>query len=247
MPCRRLAAAGLRGRRCGAKGALVPTLPYNRYAVGCAMPENNSTLRNLVNLAIAQMVQGYVNGVPRYPGSWSTAGWGQTVPGAAGRDDQGLLPDRPAQPRTDPAFPPPPDTPCHRSSRRPAPSFFPADPAPLLLLVPCGLAAPGRHRLALATLPPSGHGGGGPSGSDHPGAARNRHAAAAARLSPIPSWTAGFVNGRPRPGRRRGPTGRLCQQPRLLRRQPQLREWRRWLSGWWLRQCGPYGRSFVNW
>lgn len=47
-------------------GQLVPTLPYNRYAVACAMPENNSTLRNLVNLAIAQMVQGYVNDVPRY-------------------------------------------------------------------------------------------------------------------------------------------------------------------------------------
>lgn len=45
---------------------LVPTIPYNRYAVGCIMPENNSTLRNLVNLALAQMVQGYVNGVPRY-------------------------------------------------------------------------------------------------------------------------------------------------------------------------------------
>jgi len=45
---------------------LVPTIPYNRYAVGCIMPENNSTLRNLVNLALAQMVQGYVNEVPRY-------------------------------------------------------------------------------------------------------------------------------------------------------------------------------------
>ncbi len=44
--------------------ALVPTQPLNRYAVGCAMPENNSTLRNLVNLAIAKMLQGYVNGDP---------------------------------------------------------------------------------------------------------------------------------------------------------------------------------------
>ncbi|SBO44659.1 extracellular substrate binding-like orphan protein GrrP [Cyanobium sp. NIES-981] len=41
---------------------LVPTVALNRYAVGCAMPENNSTLRNLVNLAIAKMLQGYVNG-----------------------------------------------------------------------------------------------------------------------------------------------------------------------------------------
>jgi polar amino acid transport system substrate-binding protein len=32
--------------------------------MGCIMPENNSTFRNLVNLAIAQMAQGYVNGDP---------------------------------------------------------------------------------------------------------------------------------------------------------------------------------------
>jgi polar amino acid transport system substrate-binding protein len=43
---------------------LVPGMALNRYAVGCAMPENNSTLRNLVNLAIAKMLQGYVNGDP---------------------------------------------------------------------------------------------------------------------------------------------------------------------------------------
>ncbi|MFQ6538761.1 MULTISPECIES: extracellular substrate binding-like orphan protein GrrP [Aphanothece] len=48
------------------KAALVPAMALNRYAVGCAMPENNSTLRNLVNLAIAKMLQGYVDGVPRY-------------------------------------------------------------------------------------------------------------------------------------------------------------------------------------
>lgn len=46
------------------KANLVPTLALNRYAVGCAMPENNSTLRNLVNLAIAKLLQGYVNGDP---------------------------------------------------------------------------------------------------------------------------------------------------------------------------------------
>ncbi|MCP9889410.1 extracellular substrate binding-like orphan protein GrrP [Cyanobium sp. ATX 6A2] len=40
--------------------ALVPEDPLVRYAVGCMMPENNSTFRNLVNLAIAQMIQGYV-------------------------------------------------------------------------------------------------------------------------------------------------------------------------------------------
>lgn len=46
--------------------SLVPAVALNRYAVGCAMPENNSTLRNLANLAIARMLQGYVDGVPRY-------------------------------------------------------------------------------------------------------------------------------------------------------------------------------------
>ena len=46
--------------------ALVPTVAYNRYAVGCIVPENNSTLRNLVNLAIAKMIQGYINEEPRY-------------------------------------------------------------------------------------------------------------------------------------------------------------------------------------
>jgi polar amino acid transport system substrate-binding protein len=44
------------------QATLVPGLALNRYAVGCAMPENNSTLRNLVNLAIAKMLQGYVSG-----------------------------------------------------------------------------------------------------------------------------------------------------------------------------------------
>lgn len=39
---------------------LVPEDPLVRYAVGCVMPENNSTFRNLVNLAIAQLIQGYV-------------------------------------------------------------------------------------------------------------------------------------------------------------------------------------------
>ncbi|MEO1003322.1 MAG: hypothetical protein AAFX65_09450 [Cyanobacteria bacterium J06638_7] len=29
------------------------------------MPENNSTLRNLVNLALAQLMQGYINGMER--------------------------------------------------------------------------------------------------------------------------------------------------------------------------------------
>jgi polar amino acid transport system substrate-binding protein len=49
----------------GLKGLqLVPAEGYARYAMGCIMPENNSTFRNLVNLAIAQMIQGYLNGDP---------------------------------------------------------------------------------------------------------------------------------------------------------------------------------------
>jgi polar amino acid transport system substrate-binding protein len=43
---------------------LVPAEGYARYAVGCILPENNSTFRNLVNLAIARMIQGYVSGDP---------------------------------------------------------------------------------------------------------------------------------------------------------------------------------------
>jgi polar amino acid transport system substrate-binding protein len=45
---------------------LVPAVPYSRYAVGCMVSENNSTFRNLVNLAIAKMLQGYVAGEPKY-------------------------------------------------------------------------------------------------------------------------------------------------------------------------------------
>jgi len=49
----------------GLKGLqLVPAEGFARYAMGCIMPENNSTFRNLVNLAIAQLAQGYVNGDP---------------------------------------------------------------------------------------------------------------------------------------------------------------------------------------
>lgn len=45
---------------------LIPNDPYVRYAVGCMIPENNSTFRNLVNLAIAKMLQGYVIGDQKY-------------------------------------------------------------------------------------------------------------------------------------------------------------------------------------
>jgi polar amino acid transport system substrate-binding protein len=47
-------------------GALVqtPTEPYERYAVACLLPENDSAFRNLVNLAIARLLQGYLDGQP---------------------------------------------------------------------------------------------------------------------------------------------------------------------------------------
>jgi len=41
-----------------------PEVPYERYAVACALPENDSAFRDLVNRAIAQLLQGYVDGDP---------------------------------------------------------------------------------------------------------------------------------------------------------------------------------------
>jgi len=52
-------------REQGLKGVtLTPEQPYLRYAVACAVPENNSLFRSLANRAIAQLQQGYVNGAP---------------------------------------------------------------------------------------------------------------------------------------------------------------------------------------
>ena len=49
----------------GGKGySLVPMEAFSRFAVGCILPENNSTFRNLVNLAIARLVQGYLDDEP---------------------------------------------------------------------------------------------------------------------------------------------------------------------------------------
>ena len=45
--------------------ALIPDMPYERYAVACAVPENDSAYRDLVNRAIAQLLQGYVDGEPQ--------------------------------------------------------------------------------------------------------------------------------------------------------------------------------------
>nr|WP_254216902.1 extracellular substrate binding-like orphan protein GrrP [Synechococcus sp. CCY 9618] len=49
----------------GGKGyGLVPAQAFSHFAVGCMLPENQSTFRNLVNLAIAKLLQGYLNGNP---------------------------------------------------------------------------------------------------------------------------------------------------------------------------------------
>jgi polar amino acid transport system substrate-binding protein len=49
----------------GAKGlAVTPELPYERYAVGCIVPQNDSAFRDLANLAIARLLQGYLDGQP---------------------------------------------------------------------------------------------------------------------------------------------------------------------------------------
>ena len=53
-------------RQRGLSGlALTPDAPYERYAVACAVPENDSAYRDLVNRAIAQLLQGYVDGEPQ--------------------------------------------------------------------------------------------------------------------------------------------------------------------------------------
>ncbi len=41
-----------------------PAEPYESYAVACIVPENDSAFRNLVNLAIARLLQGYLDGSP---------------------------------------------------------------------------------------------------------------------------------------------------------------------------------------
>lgn len=43
---------------------LVPREAYGRYAVGCILPENNSTFRNLANVAIIGLLQGYLDDDP---------------------------------------------------------------------------------------------------------------------------------------------------------------------------------------
>jgi polar amino acid transport system substrate-binding protein len=52
-------------RQQGLKGlALTPDFPFEAYAVSCLLPENDSAFRNLVNLTIARLLQGYLDGQP---------------------------------------------------------------------------------------------------------------------------------------------------------------------------------------
>jgi len=46
-------------------GQIAPAVPYNRSGVGCIVPENNSGLLNLSNLAIARLMQAYINDDPQ--------------------------------------------------------------------------------------------------------------------------------------------------------------------------------------
>lgn len=49
----------------GASNNLAPLVPYNRSAVACIIPENNSGILNLSNLAIAKLMQAYINNDPK--------------------------------------------------------------------------------------------------------------------------------------------------------------------------------------
>jgi polar amino acid transport system substrate-binding protein len=46
-------------------GNVTPTVPYNRSAVGCIIPENSSGMMNLSNLAIGKLMQAYINDDPK--------------------------------------------------------------------------------------------------------------------------------------------------------------------------------------
>ncbi|WP_254934163.1 extracellular substrate binding-like orphan protein GrrP [Cyanobium sp. WAJ14-Wanaka] len=56
--------AGLRQQRKLPGLKLVPDQPYLSYGLGCIVPENNSSLLNVVNVAIAKLFQGYLEGRP---------------------------------------------------------------------------------------------------------------------------------------------------------------------------------------
>jgi polar amino acid transport system substrate-binding protein len=65
---------------------VVPTIPYNRFAVSCIFPEGNDTFANLADLAIVKLLQGYVDGkeadrtaVNRWVGPGSAVGLSEEV------------------------------------------------------------------------------------------------------------------------------------------------------------------------
>ncbi|MGK7943551.1 MAG: extracellular substrate binding-like orphan protein GrrP [Microcystaceae cyanobacterium] len=45
---------------------VVPEQSYFRHGIACMVPENNSSFLRLVNFTIAKMMDGYINGDPRY-------------------------------------------------------------------------------------------------------------------------------------------------------------------------------------
>ncbi len=55
---------GMAGRLGLTGMELTPRVAYERYALACALPENTSAFRNVVNRAIASLQQGYLNGDP---------------------------------------------------------------------------------------------------------------------------------------------------------------------------------------
>jgi polar amino acid transport system substrate-binding protein len=56
--------AGLRKVRNLSATRLVPDEPFATYGVGCIVPQNNSDLINVVNLAIAKQQAAYLEGQP---------------------------------------------------------------------------------------------------------------------------------------------------------------------------------------
>lgn len=44
--------------------SLTPDAPFDSYGVACLLPQNDSGFRDLVNLSIARLLQGYLDGQP---------------------------------------------------------------------------------------------------------------------------------------------------------------------------------------
>ncbi len=56
--------SGLASQRGNSDWILAPELPYEVYAVSCLVPPNSSSYRHLVDLAIARLLQGYLDRDP---------------------------------------------------------------------------------------------------------------------------------------------------------------------------------------